>query len=68
MSFNVEKWLAQEEIDPIVRKTKERIELKFMEESMSTLRDRLEWSRSRLHMTEDAIERYIEKEFRSKMD
>ena len=68
MSFNVEKWLAQEEIDPIVRKTKERMELKFMEESMSTLCDRLEWSRSRLHMTEDAIERYIEKKIRSKMD
>ena len=42
MSFNVEKWVTQKEIGPIVRETKERINLKFMEESMSTLRERLE--------------------------
>ena len=63
MSFNVSNVLTQKELDHIVRKSKERINLRFIDESMSTLRERLEWSRSRLRMTEDALERYIEKKF-----
>ena len=60
MSYVV-KYLTQEERDTIVREIKERIKLRFMEESMSTLRERLGWLKDRLRMYEDALERYIER-------